>query len=233
MHCSLRRSHERGLADHGWLQSRHTFSFADYHDPRHMGFRSLRVINEDWIAPGSGFPTHPHRDMEIFTVMVSGVLEHRDSLGNQARIHPGDIQVLSAGTGITHSEFNADPRHPAHLLQIWIQPRQRGLAPRYTEWHRDSCAGEVPKSLIISSDGREGSATLAQEAEVYRLKMAAGQSVEHSVREGRGVWLQIITGQADCQGYALEAGDALSTEDSGLWRVHARTALEALLFDLG
>jgi redox-sensitive bicupin YhaK (pirin superfamily) len=232
MHCSFRRSLERGFADHGWLQSRHTFSFADYHDPRHMGFRSLRVINEDWIAPGAGFPTHPHRDMEIFTVMVEGVLEHRDSMGNHARIRPGDIQVMSAGSGITHSEFNPDSSQPAHLLQIWIQPRERGLVPRYTEWRPNPEMSDAAKALIISPTGREGSAILAQDAEVYRLRMAPGEGVEHSVREGRGVWLQIIAGEAEQEGTVLEAGDALRTEDPGPLRLRARTAVEALLFDL-
>jgi redox-sensitive bicupin YhaK (pirin superfamily) len=197
-----------------------------------MGFRSLRVINEDWIAPGSGFPTHPHRDMEIFTVMVEGVLEHRDSMGNHAQIHPGDIQVLSAGTGITHSEFNPDARRSAHLLQIWIQPRERGLVPRYTEWHPGPQTRGAAKALIISPNGREGSATLAQDAEVYRLKMAPGEEIDHALQEGRGGWLQIITGEGECLGTALEAGDALSVEEPGVLRLSARTALEALLFDL-
>jgi redox-sensitive bicupin YhaK (pirin superfamily) len=228
----IRRSLERGFADHGWLQSRHTFSFADYYDPRHMGFRSLRVINEDWIAPGGGFPTHPHRDMEIFTVMISGELEHRDSMGNQARIRPGDIQLMSAGTGITHSEYNPDSAHPAHLLQIWIEPRQRGLNPGYTEWRPSPQTAAQTKALIISPTGREESAHLQQDAEIYRLKIPAGEHIAHTIERGRGVWLQMIAGRVECDGNTLEAGDALYTEEPLTLDMRARSSVDALLFDL-
>lgn len=232
MSLSIRRSNERGFADHGWLQSRHTFSFAEYFDPRHMGFRSLLVINEDWIAPGGGFPTHPHRDMEIFTVLVSGELEHRDSMGNHARIRPGDIQVMSAGKGVTHSEFNPDSEKAAHLLQIWIKPHTMGLNPGYTEWRPSAEHPDGRKSLIISPTGRDGSASIHQDADVYRIHLQAGESTRHLVRENRGAWLQIISGNAECGAVSLSAGDALCTEESAEIEIKAHERMEALLFDL-
>ncbi|MBX7210331.1 MAG: pirin family protein [Verrucomicrobiaceae bacterium] len=233
MKLTLRKSRERGHADHGWLNSFHTFSFADYHDPRHMGFRSLRVINEDWIAPGKGFGTHPHRDMEIFTVMVEGTLEHKDSLGNGRQIAPGQIQVMCAGTGVTHSEFNPSQTEPCHLLQIWIHPERRGLTPSYTEWRPDPAKADAEKTLIISRDGREGSATMHQDADVWRLRMLAGESVTHEITAGRGAWLQIIEGTLDVNGTGIGAGDALCTEDAGTLVITPRAGkTDALLFDL-
>ncbi len=232
MKLTIRKSNRRGQADHGWLKSAHTFSFADYYDPAHMGFRSLRVINEDWIAPGSGFPTHPHRDMEIFTVMVAGTLEHRDSMGNGRQIKPGQIQLMSAGSGVTHSEFNPSPEEPAHLLQIWILPATPGLEPGYTEWHPDPARENDPKVLVISRDGREGSATIHQDANIFRLRLEPGATASHAVEPGRGAWLQVISGAADLNGTALSAGDAASTEDPGTLKITATQPLEALLFDL-
>ena len=232
MKLTIRKSSERGHADHGWLKSHHTFSFADYYDPSHMGFRSLRVINEDWVAPGKGFPTHPHRDMEIFTVMVGGTLEHKDSMGNGRQIKPGQIQVMSAGRGVTHSEFNPSAAEPSHLLQIWILPESRGLTPSYTEWHPDPAKDGDSKVLIISRDGRDGSATIHQDADVYRVRLSAGESLQHEVRQGRGLWFQLIKGGVSVYGAALAAGDAFSTDDAGLLSLTADGQTEALLFDL-
>ncbi len=230
---TVRRSHERGHADHGWLKSHHTFSFADYYDPAHVGFRSLRVINEDHIAPGGGFPTHPHRDMEIFSYVVKGALQHKDSLGNGRVLQPGQIQLMSAGKGVLHSEFNPSADVTTHMLQIWIQPRARGLVPSYTEWHPEPARDSDPKVLVISSDGRDGSATIQQDADVYRVRLASGQSVEQEVRGGCGVWFQLIKGRASVGGVALEAGDAVSSETAGTLRFTAGEEAEGLLFDLG
>jgi quercetin 2,3-dioxygenase len=229
---TIRRSSERGHADHGWLQSKHTFSFADYFDPGHMGYRSLRVINEDWVAPGRGFPTHPHRDMEIFTVMVGGTLEHKDSLGNGRQIKPGQIQVMSAGSGVTHSEFNPSPTEPAHLLQIWILPEARNLPPRYTEWHPDPAKESESKALIISRDGREGSAVIHQDADVYRVRLEPGESLRHDLRPGRGAWFQVIQGKISVNASSLDSGDAFSAEGAGPIDFTANEPTEGLLFDL-
>ena len=163
---TVRPADERGAADHGWLKSRFTFSFADYHDPRHMGFRTLRVINDDRVAPGMGFGTHPHRDMEIFSYVLQGTIEHKDSMGNGRQLKPGQIQLMSAGSGVTHSEFNPSRDEELHLLQIWIKPRERGISPRYTEWHPAAEHDDAPKVLVISPDGREGSATIMQDADI-------------------------------------------------------------------
>lgn len=228
----VRRANERGHADHGWLDSHHTFSFADYYAPAHMGFRSLRVINDDRIAPGMGFGTHPHRDMEIFSYVLEGALEHQDSLGNGRVLRPGQIQLMSAGSGVTHSEFNPSTTEPMRLLQLWIQPRQRGLTPSYTEWHPQPGHAADPKVLVISPDGRDGSATIHQDAEVYRLLLQLGQSVSHELKPGRGAWLQIATGQAALNGVALETGDGASTEEPGTLILTATAPTEALLFDL-
>lgn len=229
----IRRANERGHAQHGWLDSWHTFSFADYYDPAHMGFRSLRVINDDRIAPGMGFPTHPHRDMEIFSYVLEGSLSHRDSLGNGRELKPGQIQLMSAGKGVAHSEFNPSRTEPGHLLQIWIQPRQRGLEPSYTEWHPKPEHDAAPKVLVISPDGREGSATIHQDADIYRLRLNAGDTVTHELRTGRGAWLHIAKGDIVFNGAALTTGDAASTEEAGVLTITATAATEALLFDLG
>ncbi len=227
----IRRSDERGHADHGWLQSRHTFSFAEYFDATHTGFRSLRVINDDRVAPGRGFGTHPHRDMEIFSYVLSGALAHKDSLGNGRRLGPGGIQLMSAGTGVTHSEFNPSPDEEARFLQIWIQPRERGLEPRYTEWSPRPEHEGAPKVLVISPDGREGSASIRQDVDVYRIRLAAGERVTHELAPGHGAWLQIAEGSLELDGSALETGDGASTETPGTLHLVATAATEALLFD--
>ena len=229
---TVRRSEERGGANHGWLNTKHSFSFADYYDPAHMGFRSLRVINEDFIAAKGGFPTHPHRDMEIFSYVVEGALAHKDSMGNGRTLKPGQIQLMSAGSGVFHSEFNPGDT-TTHMLQIWIQPRERGLTPSYTEWHPDPAKDGDAKVLVISPDGRDGSATIQQEADVYRIRLQAGDQTAHTLREGRGLWFQLIQGSVTIGDVTLEAGDAVSTERAGDWTVKATQDAEALLFDLG
>ena len=229
---TIRRAIERGHVDHGWLNSYHTFSFADYYDPAHMGFRSLRVINDDRVAPGQGFGTHPHRDMEIFSYVLEGALQHKDSLGNGSVLKPGQIQLMSAGRGVTHSEFNPSRDEPLHFLQIWIQPRERGLAPSYTEWRPKSEQANAPKVLVISPDGRDGSATIHQNAEVYRIRLQAGQMVTHELNPGRGAWLQIAEGALTCNGVALETGDGANTEEPETLKLIASQPTEALLFDL-
>jgi len=232
MKTTLRKSADRGHANHGWLDSHHTFSFADYYDPAHMGFRSLRVINEDRVAAGGGFPTHPHRDMEIFTYVVSGALEHKDSMGNGRQLQPGQIQLMSAGSGVAHSEFNPSRSEPAHFLQIWIKPRAHGLQPSYTEWHPSPESETSPKVLVISPDGRDNSATIHQDADVYRIRLKAGEGIGHHVAPGHGLWLQLIHGEVSANGETLTAGDAISTDESGEFRIAATSDAEAILFDL-
>jgi len=229
---NIRRANERGHADHGWLNSHHTFSFADYYDPAHMGFRSLRVINDDRVAAGQGFGTHPHRDMEIFSYVLEGALEHKDSMGNGSVLKPGQIQLMSAGRGVTHSEFNPSASEPLHFLQIWIQPRERGLMPCYTEWRPKPEQANAPKVLVISPDGRDGSATIHQDADVYRIRLKPGQSVTHELRAGRGAWLQIAEGALTLNGVALVTGDGASTEEPGKLTLTATRETEAILFDL-
>ena len=226
------RSDQRGHQNHGWLNALHSFSFGQYHNPQQMGFRSLRVINQDTIQANTGFPTHPHRDMEIFTYMLDGALEHRDSMGNHGVIEPGQIQVMSAGSGITHSEWNHSPTTPAQLLQIWITPSSTGLTPRYTDWTPSKEQAESSKSLIISQDGREQSATIHQDASIYKIKLRTGESVTHELMQGRGAWLQLIRGQLNLNEQTLHAGDAGFTEQSGHLNLSATEDSEALLFDL-
>jgi quercetin 2,3-dioxygenase len=229
---TIRRSLERGQANHGWLHSYHTFSFADYYDPAHMGFRSLRVINQDKIAPGAGFPTHPHRDMEIFSYVVSGTISHKDSIGNGRELKPGQIQLMSAGSGVTHSEFNPSKTEPLHLLQIWILPESRGLTPSYTEWHPTPASESAAKVLVISPDGRENSAAIHQDANIYRVRLKAGESVSHDHAPGRGLWIQLIKGGLTTDETLLLPGDAASTETPGNTYFTATEDAEALLFDL-
>jgi redox-sensitive bicupin YhaK (pirin superfamily) len=229
---SLRRADERGHADHGWLKSNHTFSFADYRDPEHMGFRTLRVINDDRVAPGHGFGTHPHRDMEIFSYVLEGELEHKDSLGNGRVLKPGQIQLMSAGQGVTHSEFNPSAEEPLHFLQIWILPNERGLTPGYTEWLPKAKQVVERKVLVVSPDGREGSATIHQDADIYRVRLEPGQTVTHDLKAGRGAWLQIAEGALKFNNVEMSAGDGACTELPGWLTFTAILPTEALLFDL-
>ena len=232
MKLKIRKSRERGHFDHGWLDTYHTFSFADYYDPQHMGFRSLRVINQDVIGPGVGFPTHPHADMEIFSYILFGALEHKDSMDNGRVLKPGQIQLMSAGRGVTHSEFNPSKTEPASLLQIWLRPRERGLTPSYTEWHPDPAKENDAKVLVISADGRDGSATIHQDADIYRVRLPAGQSITHDVASGHGAWFQLIKGTVEAHGTTLQPGDAFSTDDTGTLTITASDNVEGLLFDL-
>jgi redox-sensitive bicupin YhaK (pirin superfamily) len=231
---TIRRAGDRGHANHGWLDAWHSFSFGDYYDPEHLGFRSLRVINEDTVAAGGGFPDHPHRDMEIFSYLLGGSLAHRDSLGNQRVLKPGEIQLMRAGSGIVHAEFNPSATEPAHLLQIWITPHTRGLTPAYVEWTPAPERQDDPKTLVLSADGRDGSAVIAQDAAVYLLKLSEGQEVRHCLAEGRGLWLHIARGAVSVNGISLAAGDAAALEEPAEIRVISTAGpAEAILFDLG
>ena len=230
---TIRPSKARGHADRGWLDSWHTFSFADYHDRAHMNFRSLRVINEDFVAAGQGFGTHPHRDMEIFSYLLEGALEHKDSMGNGRILRPGQIQLMSAGRGVTHSEFNPSATERAHLLQIWIVPNAKNLTPSYTEWHPKPESDRDAKVLVISPDGRDASATIHQEADIYRVRLPRGEAVTHELRAGRGLWLQMMRGAVTLNDALLGTGDGASSEQAGGFEIRASEEAEALLFDLG
>jgi redox-sensitive bicupin YhaK (pirin superfamily) len=230
---TLRASEDRGHANHGWLDTYHSFSFSSYYDPEHMGFRSLRVINQDRIAAAVGFPTHPHRDMEIFSYVLEGALSHKDSMGNARELRPGQIQLMSAGSGVTHSEFNPSKTDPLHILQIWIEPNQRGLTPSYTEWHPTPEIEALSKVLVISPDGRENSALIHQDAFVYRLRLSPGEKVTHDLSEHRGLWLQAIHGEVRLNQTTLRPGDGASAEEAAIYEIIAgEEPVEALLFDL-
>ena len=228
----LRPATARGHADHGWLDTRHTFSFADYYDPAHMGFGPLRVINEDRVAPGAGFGAHGHRDMEIFSYVVAGALAHKDSMGNGSTIRPGDVQVMSAGTGVRHSEFNGSATEPVHFLQIWIEPDRAGGAPRYAEAHFAADEKRNRLRLILSQDGREGSLAMQQNASVYASLLEAGHSVEHALAHGRRAWAQVIKGAITANGARAGAGDGLAVSGEEKLILAAQEDAEFLLFDL-
>ena len=228
----LRKSGERGHANHGWLDTRHTFSFADYYDPMHMGFRALRVINEDHVAEGRGFGRHPHRDMEILTWVVSGAVEHADSMGNRAVVRAGEIQRMTAGTGVLHSEMNPSPTEPLHLIQIWIEPERRGLAPGYEQ--RPIADGDRRGRLLLvaSPDGRAGSVTVHQDARLYTALLDAGDRVSHALGAGRHAWVQVIRGDPTVSGGTLHAGDGLALSDEPEVVLEAKGPAEVLVFDL-
>lgn len=229
---TIRPSAERGHADHGWLDTCHTFSFADYYDPRHMGFRDLRVINEDRVQPGRGFGTHSHRDMEILTYVLEGALEHRDSMGNESVIRPGEIQRLSAGTGLTHSEYNHADTERVHFLQMWILPRARGLTPGYEQRAFAEADSRGRLLLVAAADGRQGAVTLHQDAELWVTRLARGERVAHPLRPGRHAWVQVARGAVTVNGRPLEAGDGAALSDEPEARIAASEAAEVLLFDL-
>ena len=228
----IRKSRERGHANHGWLDSYHTFSFADYHDPRWMGFGPLRVINDDRIAPGGGFPTHSHRDMEIVTYVLAGALEHRDSLGNGGVIVPGEVQRMRAGRGIAHSEFNASDTVPVHLLQIWIEPDAQGLEPGYEQKAFAPAELSGRFHVVASSDGRAGSVTIHQDAAIYAARLTEGERAAITLTPGRRAWLHVATGRVLFKGAALEAGDSAALIQETEVLLDGLEAAEVLLFDL-
>jgi len=233
MSIVVRPSLERGHANHGWLDSFHTFSFGGYVDPQHMGFGPLRVINEDRVAPGGGFAPHGHRDMEIISYVLEGALEHKDSLGSGSVIRPGDVQVMSAGEGVRHSEYNASETAPVHFLQIWILPDRSGHAPGYSERRFDPAGRENRLRLIVSGDGREGSLVIHRDADIFECELAAGQSVAHDLGPGRRAWVQIIAGGVGIGATSLSTGDACAVEDeSRLDLVAGEEGARFLLFDL-
>ncbi|MBN8228944.1 pirin family protein [Corallococcus macrosporus] len=227
----VRTSEARGHAEHGWLDTHHTFSFADYYDPDFMGFRSLRVINEDTVAPRRGFGKHPHRDMEILTYVVSGAVEHEDSMGTRALIRPGEVQRMSAGTGVVHSETNPLDE-PLHLLQIWLSPDRQGLPPGYEQKRFAPQERQGRLRVVASHDGRDGSLTVHQDVVLSATELGAGQRVDYALQPGRHAWLQVIRGEATLNGVALKAGDGVAVSEETALALEARTPTEALLFDL-
>ena len=229
---TVRHHDQRGRAQLGWLDSRHSFSFGGYFDPHHSGFRALRVINEDRVEPGRGFEPHSHRDMEIISYVLEGALEHKDSLGNGAVIRPGDVQRMSAGTGITHSEFNASDEVPVHFLQIWIVPAARGLKPGYEQTHFSEADRRNRLKLVAAPDGRDGAVTI-QDARLHVASLEAGRTVEHALGDDRFGWIQVARGAAMANGIALTAGDGAAIRGEPSLSIVAQEAAEILLFDLG
>jgi redox-sensitive bicupin YhaK (pirin superfamily) len=229
---TVRPSYERGYTTVGWLESAHTFSFNTYYDPRHMGFRHLRVINDDWIKPGAGFGTHSHRDMEILTYVLEGALEHRDSTGNGSVIRPGDVQRMSAGTGISHSEYNHSTTAPVHLLQIWLLPERQGLVPGYEQ--RSFAPGELRGQwrLIAAQDGRDGAVVVHQDVDVLAVRLEAGEQVTYQLKPGRHAWLQVARGGITLNDLSLKEGDGAAVHDTAGLDILAIDSSEVLLFDL-
>jgi redox-sensitive bicupin YhaK (pirin superfamily) len=232
MTLTIRKSQERGRANFGWLDSKHSFSFGSYYDPEHMGFGALRVINDDRVAPGGGFPAHPHSDMEIISYVLEGALEHKDSLGTGSVIRPGEVQRMSAGTGVRHSEFNASQIEPVHFLQIWIIPEKNGLSPGY-EQKAFSPAGKTGRLRLIGSrDGREDSVTIHQDVDLYATLLGKGDAVECVIKPGRMGWLQLARGSVSLNGEMLDEGDGAAIRHLERLRIEGLEAAEALLFDL-
>lgn len=229
---TLRRAEDRGHADHGWLSSHHTFSFASYHDPRHMGFGPLRVINEDRVAPGGGFPPHSHQDMEIISYVLEGALEHKDSMGNGSVIKPGDVQRMSAGTGVVHSEYNASKKEPVHFLQIWLLPKARRLPAGYEQKQFSDEDKRGRLRLIASSDGAEGSVRIQQDARLFAALLEKGESVRHQFGGGRKGWLHVARGSVEVNGQPLKAGDALAVSGEEQLSIRSADRGEVLLFDM-
>jgi redox-sensitive bicupin YhaK (pirin superfamily) len=227
----VRKANERGHAEHGWLDSYHTFSFANYYDPQWMGFRSLRVINDDLVMPGMGFGKHPHRDMEIITYVLSGALEHKDSMGNGRVIRAGDLQYMAAGTGVQHSEFNPAKDEAVHFLQIWIQPDRQGVKPRYAEKSFSNApAGKL--HLVTNKAGRDGSIAIHQDADLWLAKLEAGNRVSHTLGRGRQVWVHVAEGEVALNGKKLEGGDGAALTEPGELELTAAKPAQVLLFDL-
>jgi redox-sensitive bicupin YhaK (pirin superfamily) len=228
---SIRRAADRGHFDHGWLNTYHTFSFADYHDPAHMGFRSLRVLNDDRVAPGQGFGEHRHRDMEIVSYVLEGALAHRDNMGNSGVIRPGDVQRMSAGTGVQHSEFNGSKSEPVHFLQIWILPETPGAPPGYEQKTFPPETRRSNLRLVGSRDGRDGSLTVRQDVAIYASVLEAGEEVRHALAPGRHAWLQVAEGELELNGNRLGEGDGAAVTDEDELDIAGKGA-EFLLFDL-
>ncbi len=228
----LRRAEERGHADHGWLDTRHTFSFADYWDPRYPGFRGLRVINEDRVQPGQGFPTHGHRDMEIVSYVLAGALEHKDSMGTGSVIRPGDVQRMSAGSGVQHSEYNHSRDEIVHFLQIWLLPAGRGLEPGYEQKHFPDAEKRGRLRLIASRDGAESSVTIHTDARIYASVLEPGQEVAHRLGAGRHAWIQVTRGAVTLDGHLLGQGDGAAVSGEPALAITGKEPAEILLFDL-
>jgi hypothetical protein len=229
---TIRPSAQRGGGDHGWLKTQHSFSFSDYWDPKWMGFRSLRVINEDWVAPNTGFPTHPHRDMEIITYVLEGKLEHKDSLGTGSVILPGDGQSMTAGSGIRHSEFNPSATEPVHLLQIWIQPEKAALPPSYEQKSFPTKEKQGKLRLVASREASDGSVKINQDARLYVTLLNTGEEVSHEFAAGRHGWLQVARGTVELNGKKLNQGDGAAISDEKTLSIKGATDAEVLLFDL-
>jgi quercetin 2,3-dioxygenase len=228
---TLRKANERGHVNMGWLDTYHTFSFADYHDPKWMGYRSLRVINDDLVLPRGGFGLHPHRDMEIITYILSGALEHKDSMGNGRVIRAGEFQYMAAGTGVLHSEYNPSAEEAVHLLQIWIQPDKRGAQPRYAEKSfKDASANGL--HLVASKDGRDDSIAIHQDADLWLAKLETGNRVVHSLKQGRHAWVHIAEGEVALNGKKLSVGDAAAVSKESKLDITAAKASQVLIFDL-
>ncbi len=229
---TIRKSQERGHFDHGWLNTYFTFSFADYYDPQHVHFRTLRVLNDDRVAADAGFPEHPHRDMEIVTYVLEGALEHRDNMGNGSVIRPGDVQYMSAGSGVTHSEFNASKTEPVHLLQIWMFPEKKGMKPAYDQknFAREDKQGKL--RLVASPDGREGSVTIRQDNELYATVLGAGESVRHDLKPKRHAFVQVARGSVKLSGTKLGEGDGAAISEEKTVELTGVQDAEVLLFDL-
>jgi redox-sensitive bicupin YhaK (pirin superfamily) len=230
---NVRRAGDRGHENYGWLDTQHTFSFGEYHDPRHMGFRALRVINEDRVKPESGFGTHSHRDMEIVSYVLAGELEHKDSMGTGSVIRPGDVQRMSAGTGVTHSEWNHSKTEFVHFLQIWILPERRGLQPSYEQTTLPPAETANQLRLVASPHGRGGSVTIHQDAAIHVTRLDAGHEVTHALEKGRHAWVQVARGAVDVNGTALAAGDGAAVSEESAVVIRADAAAEVLVFDLG
>ena len=228
----LRRAAERGHANHGWLDSHHTFSFADFHDPRWRGFGPLRVINEDRVAAGGGFAPHRHANMEIISYVIEGALQHRDSIGNGSVIVPGDVQCMSAGSGIEHSEFNASKEQPVHFLQVWIQPNRINAAPTYAQQHYPVASRRGVFKLVASPDGADGSLAIRQDARVFASVLGPGETVAHAIGAGRRAWVQVVAGSLSLGELSLVAGDGVGITDERKLALQANTDCELLLFDL-
>jgi redox-sensitive bicupin YhaK (pirin superfamily) len=229
---TVRKASDRGHANHGWLDSFHTFSFADYYDAKHMGFRALRVINEDRVTAGMGFGTHPHRDMEIVSYVLEGAIAHRDSMGNGEVLRPGEVQRMTAGTGVTHSEFNPSRTEGLHFLQIWIVPKKRNLTPGYEQKAFPSQERQGKLRLVAAEDGRDGALTIHQDMAIYAALLAAGEEVTHALAKGRGAWIQVTRGSIEVDGTTLTAGDGAALEDVSEIGIRGVEAAEFLLFDL-